>query len=126
MEEIATRSMKDAAAVKLLTIIMMVYLPATIVLVRENLTQLFPFPSPFTPSLSALFERTKPNPNNVGLEFLLHRIHHQDSTAGRNGNHLGRPRLDHYAGDLGAIDSRHYRGMVALEPTAVRWSEVGR
>lgn len=36
MEQIATRSMKDAAAVKLLTIIMMVYLPATIVLVRES------------------------------------------------------------------------------------------
>ncbi|KIX10396.1 uncharacterized protein Z518_01478 [Rhinocladiella mackenziei CBS 650.93] len=32
MEEIATRSMQDEAAVKLLTIIMLVYLPATIVL----------------------------------------------------------------------------------------------
>jgi hypothetical protein len=36
MEDIATRRMTVAAAVKLLTIIMMVYLPATIVLVRVH------------------------------------------------------------------------------------------
>jgi len=41
MEKIATRSMQDAAAVKLLTIIMLIYLPITIVLVSVHLSNAF-------------------------------------------------------------------------------------
>lgn len=126
MEEIATRSMKDAAAVKLLTIIMLVYLPATIVLVCVVLSPLSSFQHPFQPHSAHpyWFRICFLQLTCVVLEFLLYGIYHQDPATGWNGSDFDRSWLDHRVGDIDALDCGHHLSMVALVQDAVWWSDM--